>query len=211
MRCLLFTVLLLTPLALKAKAPPSRLLVCLGSHEKEFHKKKAHGAFYDLNQRLISELLQTQAVDGSPALIGRVCKPGMRASVHVLEAMLLDPRGWYVLKPDASDLTKELLKEIIQETPQIFLNFLGALQTEAPTPDCLNRHIEGLADLNEEVKWLEDEIDINKITGKKTRLMKIFAGIQRSDEIFAVCAKELALLKEKSKKRDKAAGKPSAQ
>jgi hypothetical protein len=205
MRWILIFTLLTMPAWARSPRPTSRLLVCLGAQEKSFHKQKAGGAFYDLNQRLISELLQTQGVDGTPMLLTQVCKKTERSSIHLLEAMLLDPNGWYVIKTGPTGLTRELMKEMAQAAPEMLLNFLAALQAEAPTPDCLEKHIPSLKKLNEEVKVLQEEMDLSKITNKKSRLTKIFAGVQRSDEIFAVCAKE------KSKKTDKAAGKPSAQ
>lgn len=201
---LLFTLLTVSAWG-RSPRPTSRLLVCLGAQEKTFHKQKAGGAFYDLNQRLISELLQTQGVDGTPALLKQVCKKTERSSIHLLEAMLLDPNGWYMIKTGSTGLTRELMKEMAQAAPEMLLSFLAALQAEAPTSDCLEKHIPSLRKLNDEVKVLQEEMDLSKITNKKSRLTKIFAGVQRSDEIFAVCAKE------KSKNTDKAAGKPSAQ
>lgn len=205
MRWILVLSLLSVSAWARSPRPASRLLVCLGAQEKAFHKQKATGAFYDLNQRLISELLQTQGVDGTPALLAQICKKTERSSIDLLEAMLLDPNGWYVIKTGTTGLTRELMKEMASTAPEMLLTFLSALQTEAPTPDCLEKHIPGLKALNEEVKFLQEEMDLSKITNKKSRLSKIFAGIQRSEEIFAVCASE------KSKKTDKGAGNPSAQ
>jgi hypothetical protein len=191
--------------AARPKKGASQLLVCLGAEEKLYHKKKAAGALYDLNQKLISELVQAQGLDGARATIKAVCSKGNRGSLQLLEAIMLDPKGWFALSEKSSSLDRELAREITQSTPEIFLNFLSVLQAEAPTPDCMNKHIPAIAQLNDEVRFLQEEVDLTKITNKKARLSKIFAGIQRIDEIFEVCAKE------KSKNTDKGAGKPSAQ
>lgn len=186
----------------------SRLLMCLGAQEKRFHQTKATGAFYDLNQRLIGELIQASGVEGQSALLKQVCRNNEKASLHLLEAMLLDPKGWYVLKQTSGtlgELTKELVRELNQAAPELLLNFLAGLQMQSPTPDCLEKNIPGISKLNDDVKWLQEEVDLEKITNKKTRLVKIFAGIQKMDSYFEACAKE------KSKKTAKPAGKPSAQ
>ena len=183
-------------------------MLCLGAQEKRFHQTKAAGAFYDLNQRLIGELIQTSGVEGRPALLKQVCRNNEKSSLHLLEAMLLDPKGWYVLKQNSGtmgELTKELVRELNQTAPELLLNFLAGLQMQSPTPECLEKNIPGISKLNDEVKWLQEEVDLEKITNKRTRLAKIFAGIQKVDSYFEACAKE------KSKKTAKPAGKPSAQ
>jgi len=191
------------------KAPASKLLKCLGLQEKVFHQKKLSGALYELNQRMIAELVQLSGIDGNELLINQVCRSQREGALYLLEAILLDTRDWYIIRPQASSLgtslSQELVKELNLSGPELLLSFLGQLQMESPTPDCLEKNIPGVSQLYLEVKWRQEEIDIQKIAGKKSRLAKIFAGIHRSGYYFEACAKE------KSKKTEKAAAKPSDQ
>lgn len=208
MLLLLFTWLLETSSA-RLKAPPSELLRCLGQQEKVFHAEKATGALYDLNQKMIAELVQLSGVDGTPLLVKEVCRSQGKGALYLLEAILLDANQWYLIRPQTSALggalSAELVKELNSSGPELLLSFLGALQMESPTPDCLEKNIPGVSQLYFEVKWLQEEIDLQKIAGKKKRLAKIFGGIHRAETYFAACARE------KSKKMERPAGKPSAQ
>jgi endonuclease V-like protein UPF0215 family len=40
-----------------------QILKCLGEEEKRFHLNKEVGPIYDLNQRLISEMIQTPGIE----------------------------------------------------------------------------------------------------------------------------------------------------
>lgn len=206
---LLFFTWLLETSSARPKAPPSELLRCLGQQEKVFHAEKATGALYDLNQKMIAELVQLSGVDGTPLLVKEVCRSQGKGALYLLEAILLDANQWYLIRPQTSALggalSAELVKELNSSGPELLLSFLGALQMESPTPDCLEKNIPGVSQLYFEVKWLQEEIDLQKIAGKKKRLAKIFGGIHRAEAYFAACARE------KSKKMERPAGKHSAQ
>ena len=192
------------------KVATSRLLRCLGAQEQRFHKLKTQGAFYELNQRLIGELIQAHGVDANASLLKQVCTKNPKSALAMLEAMLLDQKDWFVIKATDNkmqdSINRELVKELNQTAPEILLNFIASLQVQAPSADCLEKHIPGIGKLHHEVKWLQEEVDLTKITLKRSRLTKIFAGIARSEEFFQLCAAE-----EKAKKTSKAAGKPSDQ
>ncbi len=202
--------LLLSPFSFaRERVAASRLLQCLGAQEQRFHQQKASGAFYELNQKLIGELIQAHGVDGNASLLKQLCSQNPKSAIHLLEAMLLDRQHWYIIHPSGNNMqdsiNRELIRELAQGAPELLLGFLSSLQAEAPTADCLEKHIPGISRLYNEVKWLQEEVDLRKITTKKSRLLKIFAGIQRSEEFFQLCAIE------KSKKTSKGAGKPSDQ
>lgn len=193
----------------------SVLLHCLGAEEKFYHAKKRLGALYDLNQRMIGEILQVPGLEGAADVLRDACKPGEATSLVVLEAILLHPNEWYAVAQghqlgEVSIMT-ELLKEIIIGAPEMFLTFLGQLQSEAPTPDCLEKQIPGLKELYSDVKWLQEDVDPSKLVGNKGRLRYILRTIRDPEVIFAKCRVKPPQSKAKSKKTDKGAGMPSAQ
>jgi len=209
MRRLLFLVFFALPTLVPAQAPGSRLMKCLAMQEAQFHRRKAAGAFFELNQRLIAELVQVSGVEAAPALLSTVCRSRDQGALHLLEALLLDPKGWFVMKAQTSALGAPLARELVRElnatAPEILLTFLSQLQMQAPTPDCLERHVPGLAQLYQNVKWLQEEVDLEKITNKQRQLAALFAKIHTVDEIYRRCAQE------KAKNTATGAAKPSAQ
>lgn len=201
--------LLLLSLASSAQAPGSRLVKCLAVQEAQFHRRKATGAFFDLNQRMLAELVQVVGVEAAPALLSTVCRSRGTGALHLLEALLLDPGDWYVLSaqnnPLGTSLSRELVRELNATAPELLLSFLSQLQMQAPTPDCLERHVPGLAQLYQNVKWLQEEVELGKLTNKRKQLAGLFAKIHRIDEIYQRCAQE------KTKNTATGAAKPSAQ
>lgn len=184
----------------------SRLMYCMGQQEKFFHLKKETGPFYELNQNLIAELIQVPGLEASSILLNRICKPSILAPLYLLEAMVLDPRDWYVLDrkldPQTRSISEELMKELRQMSPEIMLTFLSGLQMQMSTPGCLEKHIPGLKKMYHDVKWLQEEVDLKKITMGQERLIPLFSGIQKYQLFAAECAK--------SKNTTKGSGKPSA-
>lgn len=188
---------------------------CLGAEEKLMHKQRNTGAVYDLNQRLIGELVQINGVEASKSLLQTLCRPGSSPSLELLEAMVMRPNDWYqfsnVSKGLEANLAKELVIELNNSIPEIFLNYMAQLQGLAPSADCLNRHIPGLKELNEQVKWLQDEEELTVLTAQKKRMAGIFKSIKGIDRVFEKCKLEINQSKAKSKNNDKGSGKPSAQ
>ncbi len=184
----------LLPLLALAQPRPltSHLLRCLGAEEKAFHAAKRAGAVFDLNQKLIGELILVNGIEGSEVLLREACElPGGSPSVALLREIILRPRGWYRLttQPDAveSNISKGLVADLNSSAPEILLSFLGQLQAEAPTADCLEKHIPGIKQLYLEVKWLQEEMDIDKITAGQRRLAAIFEQLAHPYEVLALC------------------------
>ncbi len=194
------------PLAGWSRPGPSRLMYCLGQQEKFFHLKKQTGPFYELNQNLMGELIQIPGVEASAVLLNRICKPSTMAPLYLLEAIVLDPRDWYTFKsdlePQRRTIAVELMKEFRQMSPEILLTFLASLQMIMPTADCLEKHIPGLSKMYHDVKWLQEEMDLKKITLGHKRLIPLFSRLQKYQDFAQECAK--------SKKTTSGSGKPSA-
>lgn len=192
----------------------SQLLRCLGNEEKALHQSKTTGAIYDLNQRLIGELILINGLEGSPSLLKFACESKGSSAVMVMREMLLHPKDWYALKTQSNPMEKsistELVKDLNMSVPEILLNFISMLQSEAATPDCLEKYIPGLKKFHADVRFLQEEMDLTKITAEEKYLSKIFAALSNPGAIHRMC-KDEAQRKLKSKKTDKGSGKPSAQ
>ena len=197
----------------KARPYSSRVLKCLGKEEKALHLRKETGAVYDLNQRLIGELVLINRIDAETSLLKRICTMKGSPSIGLLEGMLISPKGWSAPASTGNgvedSIQKGLIDDLNQGLPEILLNFLGQLQAESPNATCLNEKIPGIKSMNEEVKWLQEEVDLTKITNRKERLEKIFAGIHQVDKYFAEC-RAADQSRAKSKNTIKGTGKPSA-
>lgn len=193
----------------------TRLMRCLGAEEKLFHQQKNVGPTYDLNQRLIGELIQINGVEASNMLAKKMCSPGSSPSLELLEAMIMEPKSWYKFKKLdkglEANIAQELVKELNSSIPEIFLNYLAQLQGLAPNAECLIHHVPGLRELNEQVKWLQEEEELTVLTGQKKRMASIFKSVKKIDSVFEKCRQEMNQSKVKSKNNDKGAGKPSVQ
>lgn len=205
----LLAMLLLTcalPLWARPRTGPTRLMYCLGQQEKYFHARKITGPFYELNQTLMGELLQVPGLEASSVLLNRICKPSPSAPLYLLEAIVLDPRDWWILKadldPQRRTIAQELMREFRQMSPEILLSFLSSLQMIMPTANCLESHIPGLSKMYSDVKWLQEEVDLKKITLGHRRLIPLFSRLEKYKDFAQECAK--------SKKTTKGSGKPSA-
>jgi hypothetical protein len=193
----------------------SHLLRCLGAEEKAFHTAKRTGALFDLNQKLIGELILVNGIEGSEVLLREACElPGGSPSVALLRELILRPKGWYRFTAETSavesNISQELVIDLNAGASEILMQFLGQLQAEAPTPDCLEKYIPGVKKLYADVKWLQEEMDTAKITAGQQKLTAIFEQLERPYEVIARCRAEVQR-RLKSKKTDKAAGKPSRQ
>ena len=211
----IFASLMAAPALAAPAQAGSMLMLCLGKEEKTLHTQKLTGPTYDLNQRLIGELILINRIDAPTAILKKVCRSKSSASLELLEEMLLNPKGWAKLPSDIkgveASIAQELVKDVNLGIPEVLLAFLGQLQAAAPDAQCLNKNIPGLNTLNEEVKWLQEEIDLIKIAGRKSRLKKIFAGIKQAPSYFEKCRQETAQANSKSKNKAKETGKPSSQ
>ncbi len=191
------------------------ILRCLGAEEKEFHRQKHTGALYALNQRLIGELVMVTGLEGKPEFLAKACSGKGSPSVALLEALLFDGEGWSTsgeaTTPVEGNIRQELVKDLVATAPEILLEFLSQLQAEAPTADCLEKHVPGLKTMNQEVRWLQEEVDLAKLAGHKARLRPIFSKVRGIQAVFAQCRQEARQRKEKSKETESASGKPSAQ
>jgi hypothetical protein len=189
--------LLLTCLPALAK-DDRELLKCLGAEEKKLHLKKDMSPLYDLNQRLISELLQIPKANISTENFQRICSPGSSPALKVLEFSLSQGKELFIIPLDVVGMQKEMtqgmIEDYVEAATEIFLNFISQIQTQAPTPQCLKEEIPVLDAFFTDIKYLQEDINTKKIFAGREQ--EIFSKLTNYPEAFDSCR---ARLKKKPK------------
>lgn len=172
-------------------SPPSwsqsqGVLRCLGIEEARLHENKESGPIFQLNQKLISELVQIPGARINQVDFRRICGQG-NESLKLLEQILIQGKSLFINTQQGmrKSITQGMIDDFIVSSKEIFLNFTSSIQMISPTPDCLNKHIPELPKLLEQIKYLEDEISIQQIFGDKD--LKIFKKLQDYPLYFKAC------------------------
>lgn len=183
----IYTLLLL--LSLPSWASSQGILRCLGLEEARLHEKKITGPLFNLNQRLISELVQIPGLRINQFDYRRICNSQGNESIRLLEQVLIQGKGLFINTQHGmqGSITQGMIDEFVIGSKEIFLNFVSQIQMISPTFDCLNKNIPQLPLLLEEIKHLEDEVDIRAIFGKKDLI--IFKKIKDYPIYFKSCVK----------------------
>jgi hypothetical protein len=171
----------------KANSP---LLVCLGSEEKKFHLLKTQGPIYELNQRLISELVQIPSVRIDTNDLKHLCdKSSKSPSVKLLSLVLSRGEKLFKIDTDIPEsqklISQSMIKDFVEISREIFLNFVSSIQSVAPTPNCLEQEIPSLKNLYKDLKYLQDEVETKKLFEGKENV--IFERLQNYQKSFQRC------------------------
>ncbi len=166
------------------------LLKCLGQEEKEFHLKKDTGPLYDLNQRLIAEMIQIPQADISGDALKQICsKSGLSVSWKLLESSIQKGKGLFTIAAGTpgmqAQMTNGMIEDYIEATKEILLNFISAIQTLSPTPTCLKEEIPELDKFFTDIKYLQEDVDIKTIF--QGRDLKIFEKLKGYKAAFKKC------------------------
>jgi hypothetical protein len=193
-------------LPLFAHSADNELLKCLGKEEKAFHLKKQTGPVYDLNQRLISEMVQIPHATVAPEYIREICSSKhFSASWKLLELSLKKGKDIFIIPPNVEEMQKQItagmVEDFIEGTREILLNFISAIQTISPTPNCLKEEIPELDNFFMEIKYLQEDVDLKNIFQGKDQ--KIFNRLKDYPRAFQRCRDRL-------KKKPKSGSVPEA-
>lgn len=197
MKC--FVILLTCLLSFSLWARDRQILKCLGEEEKRFHLKKETGPLYDLNQRMIAELVQIPKVELNNEDYLSICT-GKRFSESwkLLEISIKKGKDIFVIPETITGLPREMAKGMVDDyvdaTREILLTFIAQIQTHSPTPTCLKEEIPQLDNFFTEVKYLQEDIDLKQIFKGKDQ--KIFDKLKNYPLAFEKCR---ARLKKKPK------------
>ena len=208
MKCLVILFTLLLSSAALARGD-RQILKCLGEEEKKFHLNKDVGPVYDLNQRLISEMVQIPGVEVRPVDYQQICTgPQFSQSWKLLEHSIKEGHALFVIPENVQgmqrNMTKGMIDDYVEATREILLNFLSQIQTLSPTPTCLQEEIPELNQFFIEIKYLQEDVDMSTIFKGKDR--KIFDKLKNYPLAFEKCR---ARLKKKPKSGSTAAPKKS--
>lgn len=192
MKWYLSLIFLLLPLA--AQARKNELIKCLGAEEKRLHLKKEVGPLYDLNQRLISEILQVPNVEITTVDFHDICsRKRPSESLHLLQLSMTKGKEIFEISPSVSGMSKEItngmIDDYVEVTRELFLNFITAIQTNSPTPNCLKEEIPALATFFNDIKYLQEDVDMKAIF--RGRDEKIFGKLLTYREAFKRCQARL--------------------
>ena len=198
MKCI---VMLFTLYSVGIWAKPESLLKCLGAEEKVFHQKKDTGPSYDLNQRLISEMIQIPRVSIEPIVLNKICATTDAVSLRLLEASIVQGKNIFMIDRDVEKMqrqvTEGMIDDYVEATKEILLSYIAAIQTQSPTPECLTEEIKGLDKFFFEIKYLQEDVPVKTLFEGKDQVT--LERLKDYREAFDRCRERLKIkLKSKS-------------
>ncbi len=204
-----FLALILVTIPQFSSASDYKILKCLGAEEKRFHLKKELGPIYDLNQRLIAEMVQIPKLEIRQEDYLAICAgQKFSESWKLLELSIKEGKSLFVIPKDIQgiqrSMTEGMIDDYVEATREILINFISQIQTISPTPTCLKEEIPELDKLFVEIKYLQEDVDAKVIFQGKDQ--KIFEKLKNYPLAFEKCR---ALLKKKVKPASTPAAKKS--
>ncbi len=175
--------------AIEARAA-NRLLMCLGNEEKRLHQIKDTGPIYELNQKMMAEMIQIPDVTLPAPEFKLVCQ-GNRVSESwkLLELSLRKGKNLFIIPDSVTGLqrsiTQGMINDYVNESKDILLHFISQIQGLSPTPNCLFEEIPGLNNFFTRIKYLQEDIDIKKIMANEDE--KIFEALKDYPKAFQRC------------------------
>lgn len=149
-------------------ARDGQILKCLGEEEKRFHLKKEVGPVYDLNQRLIAEMIQIPKIEIDPDNYLEICAgQKFSESWKLLEHSIKYGKEMFIIPSDVQgmqrEMTKGMIDDYVEATREILLTFIAQIQTISPTPTCLKEEVPELDKFFNEIKYLQEDVDLKVI------------------------------------------------
>lgn len=210
MKSLIFSFFTLLTLVSHAATRDERQLIkCLGEEEKKFHAKKELGPLYDLNQRLISEMVQIPHAELSQESFAEICSTNSPSpALKLLEFSIRKGKDIFVVPNSVGgsqrSVAQGMIDDYVEATKEIFLNFLTQIQTLSPSAECLKQEIPQIDAFFTDIKYLQEDVDMKQIFAGRD--LTIFKKVLGYKEAFKKCQ---ALIKKKLKSASKEAPKKS--
>lgn len=189
---------------LSSKAQAETIIQCLGKEEHLIHKKQYNGPLYNLNQKLINTFIVSADLQLKAESIKKICYSSEYSpSVNLLRMLLLDGKNLFTNNESerVAKIQKEQMIEVfVSEIPPLFFQYLGDLQSQLASPNCLVRHIPEVRKLLENYQYLEPDLEWNKNILSPNKVNLIFTKLRGIDAINKKCQDEVkrkALMKKK--------------
>jgi hypothetical protein len=153
------------------------ILKCLGEEEKRFHLKKETGPIYDLNQRLISELIQIPSIELQREDFLKVCAGNSFSESWKLLELTLNKgkKIFYIpssIRGMQRGMAEGMIEDYIEASKEILLTFISQIQAQSPTVGCLKKEVPELDKFFFEIKYLQEDVDIRQIfEGKEDKII----------------------------------------
>jgi hypothetical protein len=177
-----------------ARQRDRQILKCLGEEEKRFHLKKETGPVYDLNQRLIAEMVQIPDVEVTPEDNQAICNSKkFSESWKLLELSIIKGKNLFVLPKSVSgiqrSITMSMIDDYVEATREILLTLISQIQASAPSATCLKEEIPMLDTFFTEIKYLQEDVDLKILFKGKDK--KIFDKLKNYSSAFEKCRQRL--------------------
>jgi hypothetical protein len=175
--------------------------------EKRFHVNKDTGPVYDLNQKLIAELIQIPKIELSNEDYQAICSGRkFSESWKLLELTIRKGKSLFIIPASVTgmqrEMTKGMIEDFVDASREILLNFISQIQSLSPNATCLKEEIPELDNFFNEVKYLQEEMDLKVIFNGKDQ--KIFEKLKNYPLAFEKCR---ARLKKKARPKSTPAAK----
>lgn len=186
--------ILLLLLSFNLWAKDGQILKCLGEEEKRFHLKKETGPVYDLNQRLIAEMVQIPRLELQQEDFLAICTgQKFSESWKLLELSIKKGKSLFVIPKDLQGLQKHMtegmVEDYVEQTREILIAFISQIQAQSPSATCLKEEIPELDQFFTEIKYLQEDVDMKDIFKNKDQ--KIFEKLKNYPLAFEKCRKRL--------------------
>lgn len=185
-------ILLILPLG-SSEASPKTLLHCLGQEELQIHRSKTDGPLTELNKTLVNEIVSIGNLELKPAMLAQVCSNSatLSPSLKFLRVALINGERIFEHSKDQRDPLEGLkdasIKGFMDNLPHIFFKYLSALQGLSSYPQCLFTQLPELKYFLERFHYLEEDFPVAKLLEDKTKIERIFKGLEKLDDIYQEC------------------------
>ncbi|MFW5888070.1 MAG: hypothetical protein ACOCUH_04660 [Bacteriovoracia bacterium] len=179
------------------KTDVKELILCLADEEEYYHEKNLAGPLYELNQLLINRLATFSSLKNifiNKKYLKSICSPDtFSPSEKLFRHLILERDKLFIVKaesPEEKIILDSLIKELIDEAPDIFFNYLTFIQKSMPTSDCLTKNVPTLAKLQERMQYLTPQIGKNKAFYGGKLVQKVLKSLYPLEVLYLKCIKD---------------------
>jgi len=188
-----------------------RITQCLGKEEERLHLPTSNKDFLSLNQQVISLFLNLPNITLKDEHFKMLCSNPIESNINgvtekILEILFLHFENsfkWVTKEKMHKPVLESDINELLSKLPDLFNNYYLVVQKNAPTVDCLEKHIPDLSSFLIEIKYLSQEIPFQLIAQRQNHLKIILEAFKKRDQIYLECKKELTNQKNKKAPLDK--------